>query len=110
MFENFLSIFPWLLAIVFLEQIALFCSKEYAGGEHWCFLLLCAFGYALVGIVVTMALKYQRNNVGALNNLWNICSTIAAFAIGILIFREPNWTVKRVLAVILGVLVLVFAA
>ncbi|AQM73308.1 membrane protein [Noumeavirus] len=108
--RNFLSILPWLLVIVCVEQAALFCSKEYANGRHWCFLLFCALGYAIVGFVVTMALKHQRNNIGILNNLWNICSTIAAFAIGIMIFSEPNWNVKRVLAVILGVIVLIFAA
>ncbi|ALX27415.1 hypothetical protein GMAR_ORF40 [Golden Marseillevirus] len=110
MFQNFLKILPWLLLIVFVEQLALFCSKEFAGGRHWCFLIFCMLGYALVGLVVTLALKYQKNNIGVLNNLWNICSTIFAFALGILLFSEPNWNPKRVLAVVVGVFVLVLAA
>ncbi|BAU80031.1 small membrane protein [Tokyovirus A1] len=107
-FHNFVVVLPWLLAIVVLEQLSFVCAKSYAGGKSWCFLVLAGVVYSAVGIVFALALK-AHDNLGMLNLMWNILSTIFAFALGIIIFKEANLSTRKIVALVLGVVVLVLA-
>nr|WQM87024.1 small membrane protein [Marseillevirus cajuinensis] len=106
--HNFVVVLPWLLAIVVLEQLSFVCAKNYAGGKSWCFLVLAGLVYALVGIVFSLALK-AHDNLGMMNLMWNILSTIFAFALGIIIFKEGNLGFRKTMALVLGVFVLILA-
>ncbi|ADB03906.1 small membrane protein [Cannes 8 virus] len=107
-FHNFVVVLPWLLAIVILEQLSFVCAKNYAGGKSWCFLVMAGVVYAAVGIVFALALK-AHDNLGMMNLMWNIISTIFAFALGIIIFKEQNLGARKIIALVLGVFVLILA-
>jgi multidrug transporter EmrE-like cation transporter len=108
--SRFVRILPWLVVLVLVEQLALCSAKAYVSNEsNKLWLISAVVSYGMVGYIFTRALM-TKDNLGQLNTLWNIFSTVLAFAFGIIIFKERNFTPRILIGVALAVCALALVA
>lgn len=96
------KLLPWLLALVLVEQVGLYGATAYATGGDNAYLVLSMAAYMAVGWLVTRVLRI-RDDVGMVNLIWNVFSTLLALLMGALLFGETLTTWKQTLGVCLGV-------
>jgi hypothetical protein len=103
------ALYGWLFALILTEQVALYGATAYIdGGSHnpW-YAAQAIIGYAVVAMFLIKALSLAHGDIGGLNMIWNVFSTILAFAMGILFFAAPVGDARRWVGAALGIASLV---
>lgn len=88
--------------IIACESVALYSLQKYSKTNKKVFLILSMIVYGVtIPLLLSKLLKYK--GVGIVNFLWNIFSTLAGFAIGIMLFQERVASLQWI-GVFLGIL------
>lgn len=82
--------FAW----VFIERWSLFPNN------YWNY-LFAIVGYAAVIYFITKMLRFNKG-LGVTNAIWNVFSTIAIAALGILLFSE-KYSIAMIIGIFLGI-------
>jgi len=101
-----LIIFFWLLLIVTAENFALyFIRKEYAESNY----VYLKYGCIIYGLVIPYLLlkTLKYDDIGMVNFMWNVFSTISGFLIGYYLFGEKI-TKTQIIGVIISFVGLYF--
>jgi multidrug transporter EmrE-like cation transporter len=84
------------------ESLALYSVQKYSKTNQKIFIVISMLVYGIcIPLLLVKLLKYK--GVGMINFLWNIFSTIAGFAIGIMLFQERVGSLQLI-GVMLGIL------
>ncbi len=83
-----LFIFYHILILVIFESIAFYyISKHHQNKNKWLLIMPMLIYGIVVANMLSQSLNYGRG-IGTINFIWNCCSTITAFLIGIFMFGE----------------------
>jgi hypothetical protein len=92
------DVLPWLVALIVVEQVALYGATSFVNGgqRDYTYLVIAVASYVAVALIFVKALSV-RDELGQLNTMWNVASTVLALAMGILLFGEGfggwrHWT------------------
>lgn len=91
---------PLLIALSVIEIVSLYYLKRYGDTSNITHITIGVVGYIIIAVLLSMLFKHGK--IGIINHSWNVITSIAAFGVGYLFFKE-NIDVKEFTGLLMSI-------